>query len=143
MRRRGTLERSQGGLGIGLTLVQRLVESHGGTVKVRSDGLGKGSEFVVRLPIANVQDPEPQRGTRSGEEIAGVSKRRILIVDDNQDSAKSLAMLLRLMGNEVHTAVIRSGCAGLATTQPSPEDQSSDFDTWLTLMLSESPKQTS
>jgi PAS domain S-box-containing protein len=97
----GSLERSQGGLGIGLTLVRRLVESHGGSVEARSEGPGKGSEFVVRLPIAG----ETDRATvpRRSVEVA-VSKRRVLVVDDNEDSGDTLSMLLRIKGHEVRTA---------------------------------------
>jgi PAS domain S-box-containing protein len=98
-----TLERSVSGLGIGLTLVKSLVEMHGGTVEVHSAGVGQGSEFVVRLPImtepAKVPPPEP-----TGSEPTPAKARRILVVDDNRDSAESLAMLLRLTGNETHTA---------------------------------------
>ena len=111
-----SLERSQGGLGIGLTLVQRLVESHGGSVEARSDGPGQGSEFIVRLPIADAKQVTPRKGTRSGEHGALSVKRRILIVDDNQDSAKSLAMLFRLMGNDVHTAFDGLEAVAAATT---------------------------
>jgi PAS domain S-box-containing protein len=99
-----SLERSQGGLGIGLTLVQSLVEMHGGTVKVHSDGPGKGSEFVVRLPLATQAEDRGAQGTTGDRPAAAPAKCRILVVDDNQDSADSLAMLLRIMGNEVHTA---------------------------------------
>jgi PAS domain S-box-containing protein len=96
------LDRAQGGLGIGLSLVQGLVELHGGGVEARSDGPGKGSTFVVRLPRAAPEvprlEPPPRRdGPR-------VSPRRILIVDDVKDSADSLAMVLQLMGHEVRTA---------------------------------------
>ena len=99
-----SLERSEGGLGIGLTLVQRLVEMHGGTVEARSDGPGKGSEFVVRLAVAEVKDQKPQGAACDGEKGAAPAGRRILVVDDNRDAADSLGMLLRMMGNEVHTA---------------------------------------
>ncbi|MEK6262086.1 MAG: PAS domain S-box protein [Planctomycetota bacterium] len=97
-----SLERSQGGLGIGLTLVERLVEMHGGSVSARSEGPGRGSEFVVRLPIlietSNTQQPpEPTVSEPT-------PPRRILIVDDNRDSATTLSMLLKLTGNETHTA---------------------------------------
>jgi PAS domain S-box-containing protein len=96
-----TLERSQGGLGIGLTLVKRLVELHGGTVEARSEGPGRGSEFVVRLPVIDKAPrlPKPVVG-----EPATNGRRRILIVDDNRDNANSLSLLLELAGNEVHTA---------------------------------------
>lgn len=97
----GSLERSQGGLGIGLTLVRRLVELHGGSVEARSEGPGKGSEFVVRLPIAGETDRAtvPRRSVE-----AAVSKRRVLVVDDNEDSGDTLSMLLRIKGHEVRTA---------------------------------------
>ncbi len=103
-----SLDRSQGGLGIGLTLVQRLVQLHGGAVEAHSDGLGMGSEFVVRLPIARARDGEKAAapaGARDGEKpVALRAGYRILVVDDNQDAADSLAVLLRMSGNEVHTA---------------------------------------
>jgi PAS domain S-box-containing protein len=95
-------ERSQGGLGIGLTLVKRLVEMHGGSIEARSAGKGQGSEFVVRLPLANTTGalplPVPDRAAESSTE------RRILIVDDNRDSADSLAMLLEITGNKTYLA---------------------------------------
>jgi CheY-like chemotaxis protein len=99
-----SLDRARGGLGIGLTLVQRLVELHGGTVEARSDGPGNGSEFIVRLPVAPSESPKPAKATQVNENRSSTPKRRILVVDDNQDSANSLAMLLRLMGNDVRTA---------------------------------------
>ncbi len=97
-----SLERAQGGLGIGLTLVKRLVEMHGGTVEAQSEGPGRGSELVVRLPTSSEEDQAPLPTAPSVEERTSV--RRILIVDDNQDSAASLAMLLAITGNETHTA---------------------------------------
>lgn len=97
-----SLERSQGGLGIGLTLVKRLVEMHGGSVEARSEGSGKGCEFVVRLPLI-VDRPKAHKRPDLTEKPQAAG-RRILVVDDNQDSAESLAMLLRIAGNETHTA---------------------------------------
>jgi PAS domain S-box-containing protein len=95
------LERSQGGLGIGLTLVKRLVELHGGSVEARSEGRGLGSELVVRLPI--FRDDRKAAEPAAGEP-ARAAARRILVVDDYRDSATSLATLLELAGNETHTA---------------------------------------
>jgi PAS domain S-box-containing protein len=97
-----SLERSEGGLGIGLTLVKRLVELHNGSVSASSEGIGRGSEFVVRLPIAK-EDPTPSSQQALGEPQL-TTGRRILIVDDNRDSALSLAILLRIAGNETQTA---------------------------------------
>lgn len=101
-----SLERSRGGLGIGLALVKRLVHMHGGTVEVHSPGLGQGSEFVVRIPSAAPTAPlrEIRQAYRTGSAIAASQNLRILIVDDNPDSANSLAMLLRLRGYETLTA---------------------------------------
>jgi signal transduction histidine kinase len=94
-----SLEKAQGGLGIGLTLVWQLVEMHGGTVSVHSEGSGRGSEFVVRLPLAEgiVQPRQPETSSAFNPE----SVRRILIVDDNQDSADAVALILQLDGHEV------------------------------------------
>ena len=98
-----SLERSRDGLGIGLTLVKTLVEMHGGTVDVRSDGLGHGSEFTVRLPISPGR-PSVASARASSPRRAARSWRRILIVDDSEDGAESLAMLLQLAGHETHKA---------------------------------------
>ncbi len=98
-----SLEKSQGGLGIGLTLVRRLVEMHGGRVEARSAGLGKGSEFTVRLPVVVEASVPPS--PRQGENDSPLkSSLRILIVDDNKDSADSLSMMLKVMGNVTRTA---------------------------------------
>jgi CheY-like chemotaxis protein len=97
------LEREQdGGLGIGLTLVKRLVEMHGGQVMASSDGAGRGSEFVVRLPRAarSVAQAVPDNGDSTPKS----ARRRILVADDNRESADSLGLMLELMGNEVHIA---------------------------------------
>jgi PAS domain S-box-containing protein len=98
------LERSQGGLGIGLSLVKGLVELHGGSIEARSDGPGRGSEFVVRLPVA-VESPIRQPAPPGDDDSElPVRQRRVLIVDDNRDSADTMAMLLRMIGHEVGTA---------------------------------------
>jgi len=105
--------RSQGGLGIGLTLVKNLVEMHYGTVEAHSDGLGEGCEFVVRLPLvpqANQEAIEKDNGDQQ-QELSRSSGHRLLVVDDNRDAADSLAMLLRLQGHEVR--VVHDGLAAL------------------------------
>jgi PAS domain S-box-containing protein len=97
-----SLEQSQGGLGIGLTLVKRLVEMHGGTVEARSAGEGHGSTFAVRVPA--LQGCVPVAAAPASETPANGAPHRILVVDDNKDSADSLAMLLELTGHEVFKA---------------------------------------
>ncbi|MBC7779206.1 MAG: response regulator [Proteobacteria bacterium] len=98
------LDRTQGGLGVGLTLARRLAEMHGGRLEAFSDGPGKGSKFVLYLPcLAVVPSTEPV--TSVSAEVARVSThRRILIVDDNHDAAMSITVLLQLAGYEVRTA---------------------------------------
>jgi PAS domain S-box-containing protein len=100
---------AQGGMGIGLSLVREFVVLHGGRVEGHSDGPGKGSEFVVHLPVAAAAAAPPPPA--AVEEPRG-PPRRILVVDDNQDAAESLATVLRIMGHEVHTA--HDGAAGVA-----------------------------
>jgi len=110
-----SLERSDGGLGIGLSLVKRLVELHGGTVSAYSEGLGHGSKFTVRLPCeigqpgieSLAQAPDIARAKSAG--------RRILVVDDNRDSAITLALLLKITGNETKTAF--DGLAAIETAE--------------------------
>ena len=98
-----SLDRSQGGLGIGLTLVRSLVERHGGRVAVASEGPGQGTEFTVRLPLSDPPDigASSQEGKR---EDAGPRTVRALLVEDNLDAAEALGELLRMWGHEVHIA---------------------------------------
>jgi len=103
----GSLAKSQGGLGIGLTLVKRLVEMHGGRIEARSAGPGCGAEFIVRLPIA----ASPALPEAAAPPAAPPSALRILIVDDNRDVADSLAAMLSIMGNDTRTAY--DGLAGV------------------------------
>jgi PAS domain S-box-containing protein len=98
-----SLERSIGGLGIGLTLAKNLVELHGGKLEAYSDGVGQGSEFVVRLPIS-VEAPKPPPPQPVVGEPPVTTVRRILVVDDNRDSVEFLTMLLNLTGYETQTA---------------------------------------
>jgi CheY-like chemotaxis protein/two-component sensor histidine kinase len=95
--------KAQGGLGIGLTPVKNLVQMHGGTVEARSDGLGKGSEFVVRLPMASQRSASSGEGPRN-DLVRPTKNRRVLVVDDNKDAAASLSLLLRLQGHDVRIA---------------------------------------
>ena len=103
-------QRAQGGLGIGLSLVKEFVERHGGRVEARSDGPGRGSEFVVRLPAA-VDSPAVDPSAVTADGPTG-PRHRVLVVDDNQDAADSLATILGILGHEVRAA--HDGVAGVA-----------------------------
>lgn len=100
----GSLSHSQGGLGIGLTLVRRLVEMHGGTVEAYSAGIGQGSEFTVRLPLLLNEHNEAVKSESLGGTMPSCPKLRILVVDDYLDALDSLSMLLQAEGHEVDTA---------------------------------------
>jgi two-component system CheB/CheR fusion protein len=99
---RRSIDRSDGGLGIGLTLVKRLVEMHGGTVEAHSDGPGQGSELIVRLPLLPTEAP-PAPPARVKPSVPGHT-RRVLVVDDSRDAANTLARLLRRLGHTVDVA---------------------------------------
>jgi PAS domain S-box-containing protein len=107
-------ERSQGGLGIGLTLARRLTELHGGTIEATSEGLGRGSEFVVRLPTV-AEKPAPFAAPPVASRLEPAPARRVLVVDDNEDGAASLEMLLRINGHE--TLVAYDGLEAVAAAE--------------------------
>ncbi len=109
-----SLDRSQGGLGIGLTLVQRLLEMHEGSVSAQSDGVGKGSTFTVRLPIIK----PIEIAEKPVQEPKNSQSRRILVVDDNVGAARMLAMLLRKLGDH-HVETAHDGKSAIAKVQES------------------------
>ena len=101
-----SIRQSEGGLGIGLSLTKRLVEMHGGNIDVSSEGLGKGSEFVVRIPLAQASRNESTalvEDSRTAEQP--ISQRRILIADDNPDVVETFEVMLQTLGYEVQTAL--------------------------------------
>jgi len=126
-----SLERTTSGLGVGLSLSRRLIELHGGRLEARSEGIGKGSEFIVRLPVT--PGPAPRSGERPSSQEgtggrftffrkpgplrapAGEAKARVLVVDDNRDFADTLSRMLRSLGHEVR--VEYDGLAGLAAAR--------------------------
>jgi PAS domain S-box-containing protein len=108
------MNRAQGGLGIGLTLVRRLVEMHGGTVTAHSEGVGRGTMFSVRLPRMSVALPStppirPENDSRQAQ------SRRVLVVDDNADSAKTLGMMLKVMGQQIH--IVHDGVSAIQAAE--------------------------
>ena len=107
-----SLAMPQGGLGIALTLVKRLVELHGGRVEAKSEGSGNGSEFVVRLPV--VGDASKPQESGGAADASGGSTLRILVVDDNRDGADSLSEMLTRVGNETRTAYDREDGVNVA-----------------------------
>jgi signal transduction histidine kinase/DNA-binding response OmpR family regulator len=113
-----SLDRSQGGLGIGLTLVRQLVEMHGGRVEAHSDGPGRGSEFVLRLPLlrAEARSPAPKsNGSPDPSGAAARASRKVLVVDDNRDAAESLGLLLQVSGHDVR--VCHDGASALQAAE--------------------------
>ena len=110
------LGRMDGGLGIGLTMAHALVRMHGGSIEARSDGPGRGSEFIVTLPLAGRPEPGAVTPGRSRESATPCSPRRILLVEDNADAAELLAMMLEMDGHEV--VVAHSGTTALEMAGP-------------------------
>jgi signal transduction histidine kinase len=109
-----SLDRSQGGLGVGLTLVRRLVELHGGAVAAASAGLGQGSEFTVTLPVAAAPAEDRAGGGRAAAP-ADAAPLRVVVIDDNVDGAESLADLIGALGHDVRTA--HDGFAGIGVVR--------------------------
>jgi signal transduction histidine kinase/ActR/RegA family two-component response regulator len=110
-----SLDRPNAGLGVGLTLARRLVELHGGTLDAKSKGLGHGSEFTVRLPLAAAAPAQPRVSAAPESKGHASEARRVLLVDDNIDFSTSLAALLRALGHEVRVA--ESGAEGLRAAE--------------------------
>jgi len=108
-----SLDRTRGGLGIGLTIVRRLVELHGGRVEAQSPGIGKGSEFIVRLPRVPTAAPATRAVAAASHD--GARPLGVLVVEDNEDAAEGLAMILRLWGHDVHVA--HDGAAALEAVE--------------------------
>ena len=109
-----SLARTHGGLGIGLTIVRRLVELHGGRIEARSPGPGQGSEFVVELPAIDVM-PLEVAGTQPAAPPIGDVKVKVLVVEDNQDAAEALAALVELWGHDVRVALDAEAALEIAT----------------------------
>jgi CheY-like chemotaxis protein len=114
---RSTQHRSEGGLGIGLALSKGVVELHGGTIEARSAGLGKGSEFIVRIPRQS--DAGSLQSTTTAKAPPRTHQRRVLIADDNRDAADSLSMLLQIAGHAVTVAYDgQQALESIETTRP-------------------------
>src|SRR5439155_17838603 len=112
-----SLERTRGGLGLGLAVVKGLSELHGGSVQAASDGPGSGARFSVRLPLAAA----PERPAEVPEEAPAVREcLRLLIIEDNRDTADSLRQLLELLGHEVRVA--HNGTEGVTAARAAPPD---------------------
>jgi PAS domain S-box-containing protein len=109
-----SLGRAQGGLGVGLTIVRRIAEMHGGAVEAISEGLGSGSEFIVRIPLAQPPAGHSAEPTKKISNQPADGPRRVLVVDDNKDAARSLEMLLRQFGHDVSIANSGNGALELA-----------------------------
>jgi PAS domain S-box-containing protein len=115
------LDRAQGGLGIGLTLVRRIVELHGGSVRASSPGVGRGAEFVIRLPALPTAPEEASRQLpASGGSTRERAPARVLVVEDNLDAAESLTMVLELLGHQVRVA--HDGMAALVAARAEVPD---------------------
>jgi signal transduction histidine kinase/CheY-like chemotaxis protein len=97
-----SLERTQGGLGIGLSLVKKLTDMHEGKIEVKSDGVNKGSEFIITLPV--IASPQADNVKEKTNDISGKIMRRILVVDDNEASAKTMMWMLELLGHDIQIA---------------------------------------
>ena len=115
----GAIERSQGGLGIGLSLAKRLVEMHGGHIRATSPGPHRGSAFLVQLPLLEAPAPSPEAHP-AGSKAAGVASRSVLVVDDNVDAAETLVLLLELDGHRVE--MVHTGAEALAAASARPPD---------------------
>lgn len=109
-----TIERSEGGLGLGLAIVRSLTELHGGRVWVHSEGLGKGSEFTLELPASSAEALRDEIPSPALEPVKGTISKRILVVDDNRDAAETLGRLLRHLGHKVEITYDGASCLTLA-----------------------------